>query len=447
MSPIHPSLKYGAQFVKDFSKNRFTFYPTQTANVQSGQQITFVLPSGTVNLDSLKLYGSVRVDATNIIPPNIESLFTNIQLQINGTAVVPGTQAQNLLTNIKLNWLAYDQKTRRSVAQLNAPLATATSLPTGTTAPVAGTIPAVAAAPTFCLTNFGDVLESIQPRVISTQVIGEVRVMLTVAQPWINNLVMNNNSGVYLFPIAGFQSVFLDNLKCTVEMWSLGDSGYMNDLNTEMSRAPLELPFTYYNYFSGSAIEGSPNQTLKMPVNTKSLSHVIGGFLNGATYQAGLFDSTTGSTSAFTTVGTDVSTSVFTLNSVQYPSMPATPLEIFENNLDVLGLTRDVVGTHIRPEINSLDNFKNKFFNHMVSFDQPSKPSDRWVSGTDTSGNQVQLAWSTVGTGANSLTKPTTSGVTYTSLTGSVGSYLPYCFVGMQGVLEVGANRNIRVIW
>ncbi|GAQ90178.1 hypothetical protein KFL_006090040 [Klebsormidium nitens] len=156
------------RYAEEQSRKEAEEEQSETQNVQSGQTITFVLPSGTIALDSLRLYFDYKLDSTNFAPPNVESLFTNIQLQINGTAVVPGTQNLNLLNNIKLNWMANDTFKRRFTKN-NALLKATDVRPAGTAAPAVGT---ANTSTTFCLTNFGEVLESIQPRVISTQVIG-----------------------------------------------------------------------------------------------------------------------------------------------------------------------------------------------------------------------------------------------------------------------------------
>jgi hypothetical protein len=443
---IPAALRYGCQQVLHFSKNKFPIYPTQTAKVQSGQTISFVLPTGSVNLSTLKLFGTVSYDALNYLPKNLESMFTNIQVQINGTAIVPGNQANNLLENIKLDWLANDKQGHRW-PQINTLTLTdnTTVLNTSNSSNITSTIvpgtPGSLVSKSFCLDSWGSVLETIQPSVINTQILGEVRIQLTIAQPWIN-VVSGYTSNSIKFRNNPLPVVFND-LRATVEMWSLADTGFNDSLNAEMARAPLELPFTYYTYFSGSP-QPTTNQTLKMPVNSKCVSHVISGFLNGATYQSGFLDTTTWNSSAFTCIGTDVLTSVYTLNSVNYPTQPVKPFEIYENNLDVLNIAKKAAGTYITPSLKDLASFKNSYFTHMHSFDIPSKPSQRLLSGTDTSGNQVQLAWSTVQDGAMTLTCQRSSQNGSSNVS---ASYYPFSFVAAKGVLNVSPNRVLSVSW
>jgi hypothetical protein len=186
---IPAALKYGCQQVLHFSKNKFPIYSTQTANVQSRQTISFELPTGSVNLDTLKLYGTISYDPVNYLPANIESMFTNVQVQINGTAIVPGTQANNLLENIKLTWLANDKKGHRwpqinVLTQSNN--TTAFDVTEATNRTVAGVPTALSnlniPKKYFCLDSWGSVLESIQPRVVNTQILGQVRIQLSIAQ-------------------------------------------------------------------------------------------------------------------------------------------------------------------------------------------------------------------------------------------------------------------------
>jgi hypothetical protein len=155
------------------------------------------------------------------------------------------------------------------------------------------------------------------------------------------------------------------------------------------------------------------------------------------------YDPVTANRTAFTCVGTDVLTSVFTLNSVNLPTQPAKLLKIFENNLDVLNITKESAGTYITPALKDLTTFKNNFFTHMHSFDKPSKPSERLLSGTDTSGNQVQLAWQTVQNGALTLPSNPDSQFGPTIL----GTYYPFAFVAAKGALNVSSNRVLQVSW
>jgi hypothetical protein len=103
-------------------------------------------------------------------------------------------------------------------------------------------------------------------------------------KPWINVLSGSTVSSVTNRNIP--LPVVFNDLTATVECWSLTDTGFNDSLNAEMARSPLELPFTYYTSFSGSP-QRTVTQTLKMPVNSKCVSHVIAGFLSGSSYQAG----------------------------------------------------------------------------------------------------------------------------------------------------------------
>lgn len=446
---IPASLRYGVSRVLKFSKNIAYVTPLQQNGISNGQPITIVLPQGSVNLDSVKLYGSISYDARNELPKHVESLFQNIRLEINSSAIVPGTQNNALWENIKLTYLGNDQKTRRW-AQLDTDLTqyVGTALVTSGTSNI-----------NFCLENFGHILSSLQPRNINQQMLGELRVVLTTAQTNVMVLAGATVSSTPTLNATGQNAFTFNNLMATCELWNLSDTGFNATLMAEMEQSPLEIPFENITYFSGSAT--TPNQTLKVSANSKNVTHIIAGFTpvpgtvgvpaSGQNPPAwGSVDLNTAQNGCFSCIGSDGQNSVFNINSTPYPQNPAQPLQVWQNNLDALGLTKETSGVHVSTKIDSLARFTQSFFVHILKLDMYSKPEDRLMSGLSTEGNQTTITWSTTAAGTHvnngtTYVSPTGIGMSVVPLPSYGAQYLPFAFVVSKAVLKVSPGRVMYV--
>lgn len=429
-------LMYACKRLEGFSKNMFRFYPSQTDNIQPEGTITLTLPSGNPCLDTLKLYGDIRLDRRMAFAKNIESFFSKIELQINGNTVIPPCVEENFLQNIKLNWLANDATVRR-FPQLSG------SYVQTDIYPVDNTGASQIAAPTqeshynvqhFCLTNWGSVIDSIQPRTLNTMILGDVKIVLTLAPAWVNILRGLTVNNVITPNPTGIQPYSMKNLYATVEKYNLTDVGYNAKINGELSSGTtLKLPYTKYTFFQGPV--GDTNRTLQAYANTRCFTHVIAGFrLQG--YNTGALDSATGQTGAFTSVMNDLGTSVVNFNGTQNPTYPITPFEIYNTNLDSLQLTKETSGTHVNPKINSLATFCGGYGVHIQTFDFPMQDKDRHLSGLSTLGNQVPINWTT------------TSATTPNAGLSSLGStYIPFLYCAQKSELLVRNGRVLESVW
>jgi hypothetical protein len=186
-----------------------------------------------------------------------------------------------------------------------------------------------------------------------------------------------------------------------------------------------KFPFKYYLNFQGNA--GTVAQNPRMTVSSQSVDGIWATFQDSVAFNTNDRDDVLRTSTYFSKGATGLTDSVFGVNGVRFPSIPLTPNQIRMENLHNMGLSADMVGA-MDQSLNSLTQFQEDAFLHFFKFNiNNDEGTSRLSSGLDTRGSASTITWQTTGNGG--------------------ATYLPICFVECTGIMEVGPNRQISVVW
>lgn len=425
-------LKYYLEKLDNVSRNTFLLYPQTPFQANSGDTISITLPENSiVNLDAFTLYANLTTGAGTAPPRNVESLIDSVSVLVNGITIAPGAQMTNYLSTALIDFYGSDKQAQRTLCQLGADAAQPAN---ATTAAVVTPI---------AISHFLGFLSSAQPRYLDTSILGSVRLQIKLAG---TNVLIASSAG-------GTLTWKLDTIQALCQVVSIDDGSYSQIVQQRLSNGGVKIPLKYYLTFQGNV--GIAGQSLRMNVSSQSVDGVWATFqqaLTGATsYTANGYDSQLRSSTYFTRSATNMSDSGFSVNGVRFPSIPLTCTQIWNENMHNMGLSCDMVGqmdksflsTTVTP--NSQDGtskvvtfgstvvnpgiaaFESNAFFHYFKFNVDNdEGTSRLSSGLDTRGSASTLTWQT---------------------TGNSGTLLPVCFVECTGIMEVGSNRQMSVVW
>ena len=424
MSTVPSTLKYYLKQMKGISVNWFKIYPTSNIIANNGAQVSVLLPQNTIiDLDTFALYATLTIPAGFAPPKNSESLIYSIQVTVNGQVI----QNPCMNTNLLFNTL-YDlqngtkQNNLRNVMALGGGV----TLPSSNTSPWN---PANTASPTsgaIVISNFPGFLSTAAPRKLDTSILGDVRVILTLAGPEV--LVSSTTA-----PVA-VASWYLNNLYFGVSALSIDDGVYYSAINSKLKESPIEIPFKYYTNFVGST---GGSASLRTTLASESINYAIATVQTSTLAVQGSVsgvDATLANAAWFTRDGSLISDSVMMVNNVFFPSYPAVASsgEIFQQTCDALDLTHQNYGAADTPTLaastglSSFAAFNKHYFTHIVKFcidmDDP-RPAKTGIS---TIGNSAQLIW---------------------KMTSTSTTTIPHLFIEATGVVEVHSGRQLNLCW
>jgi hypothetical protein len=421
------------------SRNSFLLYPQTPVQANVGDTISITLPKNSiVNLDAFTLYANLFTGTGTQPPRNVESLIDQVTVLVNGIAVAPGAQMTNFLSTAFIDVYGADKQTRRTLLQLGADAATPVQDAAGF-----GVVGGVNVGVPIAISHFLDFLSSAQPRYLDTSILGSVRLQIKLA-----------GTNVLLAATGATKSWGLNTIQALCQVVSIDDGSYSQIVQQRLSNNGVNIPFKYYLTFQGNV--GIAGRNLRMNVSSQSVDGVWATFqqaANDATaYTANGYDSQLRTSTYFTRCATNMTDSVFSVNGVRFPSIPLTPAQIWNENMHNMGLSCDMVGqidksflnstytagsqlttgnftytpasTTIAPGVNKF--VSNAFFHYFKFNVDNDEGSSRLSSGLDTRGSASTLTWQT---------------------TGNAGSLLPVCYVECTGIMEVGPNRQISVVW
>jgi tartrate dehydratase beta subunit/fumarate hydratase class I family protein len=214
-------------------------------------------------------------------------------------------------------------------------------------------------------------------------------------------------------------------VSASVDILDVSDGLYYNMIASRLAKAPIELPYDNYQTVTGSY--GPATTSLRMNSTTDCLTDIIA-TVKSSGYNSNSHNTVTGLSDYFTrglkNSGT-ISTSVFQVNGVMYPTIPANNAagHIFTQTGDVLGVSQDTVGASESNVFSSLATWSSNAFVHANSFTYNDGDEHRLV-GISGRGNQLQASWNLTGT----------------------GDVLPICWLKSKSVLRVGANKMVEVV-
>lgn len=404
------SLQYLCKSLSGYSTNCYKLVPSvsQATSVPNGGIISFQLPENSiVNLDTLRWHFTVNMAGANSYPSkHVETLATGgrVSVDINGITIDGGVQNTSLLfRRLADHLLDGSKEVYRSVLALGS----------GAVAPTSSNTYATTS---NCVYNWTGFLGTVQPRCVSTGILGSVRVTITLPG---TEVLQSNGTAI---TTNGFT---LSNNYFAVDCISINDGIYNEMLRERLaSGVPIEMPYQRWYQTSPGQVS-SLAQTTMATISTGSLDMLLGMYqLAGNNPTGNGADSTTLGSAWFTSGSSNLTSSQFFINGVAYPQFLASPPDCFAQTACSLNMAQETVGGGDK-NMNSLANWQNKFYSHIVRLNHPHSSDDRIKSGIDLRGTNAQVLWTTNGTDSN---------------------VIPFLFLGMTSVLEVGSFKQLNVI-
>jgi hypothetical protein len=399
------SLSYFVNRISNFSTNCVKLTPYIVNAVNAGQIITVDLPANSlIDMRTFAFHFNFTTTASGgtnnfaTAPTNIESIIDKLQWEINGQTL--GSCANlNYVYNALLPVVGgSDMKQKRSV-YANAgdavdPTVNLTAEP-------------------FCIQNWLGFGGSVEPDVVDTSLLGNIRLSISLANA--NVLIKAGTTG----PTQA--NYILNNLYFTCNTISIDDGMYY-PLHARYlsSGGQYEMPFDSYmtSLFSAQTF----NQSSRFSISTQSLDMLVATFpTNYNTLSA--VNPVSGRGAQFDTLGNGVDTWKFTINNVQFPQYTSHLDDAYPLLLNALNATQDVTNG-ISPLITK-SSWKSAFCLFAQSFHLGCDAGDRVISGINTLGSSCQLSFETTGTG-------------------NVG-YV-FMIAKCSSVLKVGSGRSLELI-
>lgn len=184
------NVDFGAEVLSNYSRNTFRIEPNSSTDAKAGRVIQITLPENSVlDMKSLRMFANVTTtkgvatgphDVLALLPANIESLISSIEVYVNGVQVAQGTNEYNTICKV-LKLGAYNQD-----AQLTSGVLVNHAKMIGTLAAINavdifGTNSANGEQADICIDNWCNFLGTTATRFLPTDVLGSIVIKLTLA--------------------------------------------------------------------------------------------------------------------------------------------------------------------------------------------------------------------------------------------------------------------------
>lgn len=405
MSGYPRNLSYFVRKLNNYSRNTNKLQTLNQDTAKSSQIITLDLPNNALcDLNTLTWYfkGTTQ-SATNFctFPRNIESLIERVEVEINGQSITSGCASYNHLWSIMSDTtFGEDVTNRRKILQNSSVV----------TAPAANVTTAVP----FTITNWLGFLGSCKPEVLDTNLLGNVRIRITLASPSV--LV----SSATVVTGADFT---LSNMYFSLDTISIDDGNFYQMHEEFLARGGVyEIPFKQYFSFSSAA---TTDGALKFSLSSQSLNKLWATFVNGSTTTPNALAANIASSQYFKRSGAGLSGYQFNINNVPYPNYRPTPDVAFQLMQNAYGLSQDTLGG-CYAGLDTLAKWQSDYWVAVQSFTHDADDSERIMCGIDTRGNVSQGYFEY-------------NGLSTAGLTGLV-------FAEVSSLLLVKAGRQIEII-
>ena len=430
MSGYSKNLSYIVRRIQNYSRNTFRLQTLNQTSASPSQVITVDLPSNSLcDLNSFAMFFTGSTTGACSFSRGIESIIQRVEIEANGQIISTSCSNYNQLMQMILDTSAgNDAHIRRGV--MNGGTAV-TAAATQTNVP-------------FCINSWLGFLGSASPSVLDTNLIGNVRLRITLAGPECLVQATAATGGSYS----------LSNIYFSIDTLSI-DDGVFYAMHEKFlaSGGIYEIPFKNYSSFSSS---GALSQSCKFSLSTGCLTRVWGCFTAGGSYGidaingtansvvGGTVDRVTGAASYFTRIGSGAITWTggsgattyaltsygFNVNGRYFPNFRPDGNAAFPLMLSAYGSLHDTLGG-VYPGLNSITAWNTDFWCCAQKFCHDDAD---FMSGLDLRGSTAQGFFETVGT----ITGSTTGGPG-ANLTANV-------FCEMTSVLRIGAGRQLELV-
>ena len=498
MSHIPSVMRAAADRLSGYSSTIRKVSPMSKADgLLAGDTIRFLLPASSLcDLRTLKLHfnGTTKSADSNgvvLFPSGITSVIDQIVISCNGVAVETTPAGYGALVKMLEDFtVGREQRDARKLMQnesivgfsdLTSDFFTFHSKADDTTLePFPLLKPGLRQVnQAFVIDEFpGCLLGTIEPRVQSTAILGDVMVEYRLAPNSI--LIASKLTGTTPTPLnytdtTGYSGVApmaidnttaivkgtitdaapvspsyqLDGAYLSVKTLDLAGSDYYSSLKSQIEAGPVSMPYQHWIMQPGTLTSANVNQTSRVTVNSSDVNLIL------ATFQPADFAANTvqpggtsiGTSPAASTGGcfgnsgtsryfqrgsvdsTQVYAGTFSINNVTV-GYPADLGSVWSDVKDEFALGRNTL-TGLNPRIRSVSDFAKAHFVQVLRLnmllDKNVPESVRALTGLDSRESTLQILWTTTGATVGNI------------------NVIPQLWVGSTALLQVGAGRAIKL--
>lgn len=449
MSGYPRNLSYFVRKLANYSRNTYRLQTLNTSTAGPSQIITVDLPNNAlVDLSTLTWYfeGSTTTSTNScVFARNIETIIDRVEIEVNGQLISPGCNNYSHLFQILADTtMGEDCTNRRGLLQnglnVNVPPdngGNQTNVP-------------------FTICNWLGFLGSAQPSVLDTNLLGNVRIRITLAPTSV--LVSSANA-------ATGTNYSLGNMFFSVDCISIDDGVYYALHDQFLSKGGVyEIPFN--NFFSFSQpITASGDGAVKFSLSTQSLNHLWATFAyGGAAPQVAdvpgfsfiplsnlpvpvpTGSATGAGTSRYflrSSLGSNL-TYQFNINNQYIPNYRPNANLAYQLMMNSYNLSQDTLGG-VNKNIGSLDLWRRKYWVASCALDHPTASDERYISGVNTLGNVASgfFEYQNANLTNHQLAHIGNGGVTASNLSDNATALI---FAQTSPVLQVAAGRQISIV-
>lgn len=426
MSGYPRNLSYFVKKLANYSRNTYRLQTLNTSTAGPSQIVTVDLPNNAlVDLSTLAWYFEGTTSATAQFcdfPRNIEALIERVEVEVNGQLISPGCSSYSHLFQIISDTTMGEDCTNRRVILQNGANITAAPTANRTTATP------------YTICNWLGFLGSAQPTVLDTNLLGNVRIRITLSR---SDVLVGSATA----PTAPTYS--LANMFFSVDCISIDDGVYYAIHDQFLSKGGVyEIPFNNFYSFSQS-VSANGDGSVKFSLSTQSLNHLWATFVYGGAAPNNLDAANTASKST-TGIGSSLyflrsacglSGYQFNINNQPVPNYRPNRDMAFQLLMNSYNLSQDTLGG-VNGNISSLDSWRTRYWVASCALDHAVASDERFVSGLNTLGNVAQGYWEYSGVTVNAGNNFGAASANATAL----------IFAQTTSILQVGAGRQISVV-
>ena len=185
------NVDFGAEVLSNYSRNTFRIEPNSSTTATAGRVIQISLPENSVlDMKSLRMFFQIQTTAgatttpaaiLGLLPANIESIISSIEVYVNGVQVTQGTNEYHTICKV-LKLGAYNQDAQLTSGVLVNHATQVETLAGVTASDIFGAARAAQGEHgDVCIDNWSNFLGTTATRFLPTDVLGSITIKITLA--------------------------------------------------------------------------------------------------------------------------------------------------------------------------------------------------------------------------------------------------------------------------
>lgn len=254
------NVDFGAEVLSNYSRNTFRIEPNSSTTATAGRVIQITLPENSVlDTKSLRMFMNIKTskgvatgphDVLGLLPANIESIISSVEVYVNGVQVAQGSNEYNTICKV-LKLGAYNQDAQLSSGVLVNHAKMVGSLAGTTASDIFGATQAGAGEHgDVCIDNWCNFLGTTATRFIPTDILGSITIKITLASDAVLNgaIAGKSTTDPSLNSMTSNPSYVINNPYFTIDSCVLPDA--YNELLRRRLQQDEYLPINYKEYYT-----------------------------------------------------------------------------------------------------------------------------------------------------------------------------------------------------